>query len=89
MLPLPESKRVADRRQGERAGELERIAVMTRVPVLLLDLAEIVDDVLPLKDRENGGASLGIFLNLLLVPAQRVAWLDPANAKRAFPSFVV
>jgi hypothetical protein len=64
LLPLPESKRVADRRQGERAGELERIAVMTRVPVLLLDLAElaeIVDDVLPIKDRENGGASLGIF----------------------------
>jgi hypothetical protein len=59
------------------------------VLLLDLDLAEIVDDVLPFKARENGGASLGILLNLLLVPAQRVAWLGPANAKRAFTSFAV
>ena len=54
LLQLPEAKRVADRRQRERAGELERIAVITRLPMLLLDLdlaelAEIVDDVLPFK----------------------------------------
>ena len=57
--------------------------------LLDLDLAELADDVLPFKAREHGGASLGILLNLLLVAAQRVAWLGSADARGAFTSFVV
>jgi hypothetical protein len=53
------------------------------------DLAELADYVLPFKAGENGGASLGILLNLLLVPAQCLAWLGSAIGKRAFTSFVV
>jgi hypothetical protein len=66
-----------------------RPAAAVLLDLVLSELAEIVDDVLPFKACENGGASLGIFLNLLLVAAQRVAWLGSADARGAFTSFVV
>jgi hypothetical protein len=80
--------------QGWRclSGRFDRQGAKVRPAAAILrdlDLAELVDDILPFKARKNGGASLVILLNLLLVPAQCLAWLGSANAKRAFTSFVV
>ena len=74
------------------SGRFDRLSAKIRPAAAILrdlDLAELVDDILPFKVRKNGGASLGILLNLLLVAAQRVAWLDSADARGAFTSFVV